>query len=400
MTTIRTREERQDAARLLLTKPLIVGATHPDELQLVRRHRDELTEDFRRLLGYRLVLEGSFARLYKGGLGRGRGRPLLRRSGAPVTPRTYAYLAITCAVLLTSRSQLLLSGLVDEVRTAAAEAGVELGNNSWSDRQAFVAALRHLVAWGVIEEDDGSVDGFASDPETEALLFVNRDIVRHLLAMPLRDVASPGHLVDQAAATSAVGGARHTVRRKLTEEAAVLADDLNPDEWSWLRQYQRREAKILEEAFGLELEVRAEGVAAIDPEGRLSDITFPGTGTLGQAALLTSAELARRLSPTTLPPPRDGVIASVDIPEGLVAEVVIDLLAEHGARWRNDYKEHPENLVSDVTDLLVAMGLVWRQGDSLRLRAVAARYRPQVSATQPAQPRLVDLPVLPDSRAC
>ena len=114
----------------------------------VRRHRDDLSRDARQLLGYRLVVESGFARLYKAGLVPNRARPLRRASGAPFSPRTYAYLALCCSVLLTGRQQVLLSGLVDDVRNAAVEAGVDLGGDSHADRQAFVAALRQLVAWG------------------------------------------------------------------------------------------------------------------------------------------------------------------------------------------------------------------------------------------------------------
>ena len=118
-------DECQDAMRLLLRHPLVTAdGPHADGLATVRRHRDRLSRDFRQLLGYRLVVESGFARLYKAGLGGRNGRPLLRPSGAPFSPRAYTYLALCCAVLLTSRQQVLLSSLVDEVRHAGTEAGI------------------------------------------------------------------------------------------------------------------------------------------------------------------------------------------------------------------------------------------------------------------------------------
>lgn len=373
------REELQDAARLLLAHPLLTATgAHAAGFRLVRRHRQRLVEDFRQLLGYRLVVEAGFARLYKGGLGSHRGRPLLRSTGAPFQPRGYVYLTLTCAVLLTSRSQILLSGLVEEIRSAAAEADIDLGGDSMTERRALVSALRQLVAWGVLEEDDGSVDDYANDSGSEALLFVNRDLVRHLLAVALREVSGPEQLIALAAEPGAVGGPRHAVRRRIVEEPAVLSEDLDDGEWAWLRQYQRREAQILEESFGLDLEVRAEGVAAIDPQGSLSDLPFPGTGTLGQAALLAVAELVRRHAPAQVPQPREGTLDSVEVTDGEILDIVSRLVEVHRRRWRKDYVERPHALAADVTDLLAAMGLIDRDRGRLRLRAVAARYRPTV----------------------
>ncbi len=370
--------ERQDALRLLLRHPLVTAdGTHAEGFRLVRRHRDQLARDVRQLLGYRLVVEAGFARLYKAGLGAGRARPLRRASGSPFSPRAYGYLALCCAVLLAGRQQVLLSDLVEQVRNAAGEAGIELGHDSHADRRAFVAPLRQLLGWGVLVEDDGTVGAFADDAAAEALLYVRRELVRHLLAVPLREVEHPDELVRLAAEPGVGAGARHRVRRLLAEEPAVLADDVDEESWAWLRQSQRREERAFGELFGLELEIRAEGVAAIDPRDELTDEPFPRGGTLGHAALLAVSELARRLRPESTS--RDEVVPAVPVPAGLLDEVVAALLARHGRRWRRDYVDHPERLPRDVEDLLVAVGLLRRApGGALHLTAVANRYAPEV----------------------
>jgi uncharacterized protein (TIGR02678 family) len=375
--TDRDEQERQDALRLLLQHPLVTAdGPHAEGFELVRRHRDTLASEVRQVFGYRLVVEAGFARLYKAGLGPHRPRPLLRASGAPFSPRAYAYLALCCAVLLTSRQQVLLSSLVEHVRHAATEAGLPWGDDSMADRRAFVAAVRHLVELGVIVEDDGSVAAFADNADAEALLFVRRELVRHLLAVPLREVESPHELVHLAAAPSLGGGARHRVRRLLVEEPAVLAGDVDEESWAWLRQSQRREAVVLGELTGLQLEIRAEGVAAIDPRDELTDISFPRGGTLGHAALLTIAELAGSARPATAM--ADAAVAWVPVADGALGEVVERLLARHGRRWRNEYVEHPDRLVADVEDLLVAMRLLRRRHGVLELSALARRYAPAV----------------------
>jgi len=387
--------ERQDALQLLLRHPLITAdGPHAEAFELVRRHRDDLARDVRQLLGYRLVVEPGFARLYKAGLGAGRSRPLRRTTGTPFSPRTYTYLALCCSVLLTARQQVLLSSLAEQVRTAATEAGVDLGDDTRSDRRAFGAALRQLVAWGVLVEDDGTVATFADDPAAEALLYVRRDLVRHLLAVPLREVADPDELVRLSAEPGVGAGARHRVRRLLVEEPAVLADDVDDESWAWLRQSQRREARLFAEMFGLELEIRAEGVAAVDPRDELTDQPFPRGGTLGYAALLAVSELARRLRPETMG--RDEVVATVPVPHGLLDEVVAELLERHRQRWKQDYVDRPERLPRDVEDLLVAMGLLRRgPGDELRLAAVANRYAPEVVVARAADALSFDTPEPP-----
>ena len=374
----RDADERQDALRHLLRHPLIIdGGPDAEAFRLVRRHRDQLGRDVRQVLGYRLVIEATFARLYKTGLGAGRARPLRRASGALFSPRTYAYLALCCSALLTGRQQILLSALAEQVRHGAAEAGIDLGYDNHADRRAFVAALRQLVLWGVLVEDDGSVGAFADDAGTEALLFVRRDLVRHLLAVPLREVEQPEELVRLAAEPGAGAGARHRVRRLLVEEPAVLADDVDEESWAWLRQSQRREARTFSDLFGLELEIRAEGVAAIDPRDELTDEAFPRGGTLGHAALLVVSELACRMRPDATR--RDELTATVAVPDGMLDVVVAAVHERHGRRWKQDYLDHPGQLPRDVEDLLVAMGLLRREpGGQLHLTAVANRYAPEV----------------------
>ena len=90
-------DERRDAARLLLSTPLVLAERDPEGHRCIRRHADTLAAMFRNYLGYRLVVEAQFARLYKAGLGYA-GRPLLRRSKATFSPRDYTYLALLCAV--------------------------------------------------------------------------------------------------------------------------------------------------------------------------------------------------------------------------------------------------------------------------------------------------------------
>jgi uncharacterized protein (TIGR02678 family) len=367
--------ERRTAIRLLLRKPLVTSATHPDEFPLIRRHADELAKQFSQVLGYRLTVEPGFARLHKAGLGRDAGRRLDRGSGAPFTPRTYAYLALALAALVTAPEQLLLSEVVARTRAAAAEAGIDLGEpNRVTERRALVAALKQLTAWRVLTEDEGSVDSYAGDDEADALLTIDREIARRLVSGPVSQSATPDDLIEKAA-HPAEAGPRHRVRRLLVETPVVYVDDLTEDERDWLRRSQRREQRILEDFTGLRAEIRAEGVALIDPEQELTDTQFPGTGTVAWAALLLVGKLAAELAPAS------GTVG-IAIPAGRAEEHLRLLTEEHRNAWSRELTGAPALLTDAVLDLLHRMRLIRpaRPPETgWLLTAAAARYAPEVT---------------------
>ncbi|HEY3687517.1 MAG TPA: TIGR02678 family protein [Streptosporangiaceae bacterium] len=377
--------ERRAVARLLLRCPLVTPGSHPEEFALVRRHADWLVRQFHQVLGYRLTVEGRFARLHKPGPGAGAGRRLERTGGGPFTPRAYAYLALALSVLVTAPEQLLLSELVTRTRAAAAEAGVDLGEpNRPAERRALVAALRQLTEWRVLREDEGTVDRFATDDgESEALLGIDREIARRLVSGPLTRVADAGELV-AAATDPGPGGTRHAVRRRLVESPVVYLDELTDDQRAWLRREQRAEQRLFEDFLGLDTEIRAEGAAMLDPAGELTDLEFPGTGTVPQAALLLVERLLADLRPTPDGPVPIGVHVSAAAIEGILA----DLVTAHGTHWARAHVDHPDLLFDAVTGLLIRMKLLARDpsGDTWTLRAAAARYRPDI-ASAPKEPR-------------
>jgi uncharacterized protein (TIGR02678 family) len=371
-------DDVRDAARRLLRTPVVLASVAPELHRNVRRNEDDRASMFRTYLGYRLQVDARIARLYKAGLDPAVSRPLTRAPNLPFTPRDYTYLALICGVLLTTRSQLLLSALVEDVRQAAVEAGVDAGVDSLVERRALVHALRYLIELGAVTEDAGSVGGFADDSAAEALLWIERDAIRAVLSTPLREVDAPADLIRTAARVD-TDSLRHAVRRKIVENPVVMLDELTDTEVAWLRQDQRREAQILERNLGLILEIRAEGVAAIDPADELTDIHFPGDGTRAQAALLTVGKLVTEFKPSAT-----SRAPAVAVPLGAVESIVNDLVAVHRSRWSKEYVEHPDRLTADVEELLAGTGLLRRCADGARhLTAVAARYTPEPIIEEP-----------------
>lgn len=363
--------ERRTAARLLLAHPLVASdGPHADLFPLIRRHADWLGKRFQQVLGYRLLVDSSFARLFKAGLGAGSGHRLERSTGTPFTPHTYACLALALSVLVTAPEQMLLSHLVADIRAAAADAGIELEETGRAaGKRTLAAALRRLVEWGVLIETEGQVAAIAQEAGGEALITVDRELARVIVAGPLAQARDGADLVRRAA-DPGFSGPRTYVRRMLVETPVVHLDELTDAERDWLRTRQRREAQAFSELLGLEMEIRAEGVALVDPEEELTDLHLPGTGTVAQAALLLAERLVERLQPQEPGHPATGgtLVIGVAVPDSLVDEVLAELIAEYGQRsnWQRGYLEDLPSLREAVLDLLVRMRLLARTG---RLRA-------------------------------
>ncbi|MEU2267565.1 TIGR02678 family protein [Streptomyces olindensis] len=359
--------ERRTAARLLLAHPLVTAdGPHADLFPLIRRHADWLGKRFQQVLSYRLLVDSSYARLFKAGLGAGAGHRLERSTGTPFTPHTYACLALALSVLVTAPEQMLLSQLVADVRAAAADAGIELeGTERAAGKRTLVAALRQLVEWGVLIETEGHVTALAQEAGGEALITVDRELARVVVAGPLAQSRDGADLVRRAA-DPGFGGPRTYVRRMLVETPFVLLDELTDAERDWLRTRQRREAQAFSELLGLETEIRAEGVALVDPEEELTDLHLPGTGTVAQAALLLVERLVERLRPQEPGHPATGgsLVIGVAVPDGLVDELLTELVAEYGQRsnWQRGYLEDPPALRVAVLDLLARMRLMTPAG--------------------------------------
>lgn len=369
--------ERRRAARALLAVPILTARTHPDDLALVRRHAVALKSTFLSMLGYPLVVESHFARLVKGPLSaQAPTRPARRRSGAEFTPRTYAFVALACAGLLAPDvgEQVLVSSLVEQLRADAAGAAI-IVDDEQADRRHFVAAIELLVDWGVLAETDGTVAAWG-ERRDEALLTVNRSLLPHILARPLHSLTGPALLwaLDPAEPEQP----RRTLRRKLVENPLVHREDLTEGERDALSRERTELTRLLDEHFGLSLEVRAEGALAYDTDGELTDVDFPGSGTIRQAALLLLDALIDRARPkagaevTVADRPVPGVRTSWRV----VDEELADLAARNKKVWRADRVDDLPKLRADVVATLAGMSLVTETPDGLAIHPAAARYRP------------------------
>ena len=441
----------QKAVRLVLRHPLVTPG-YPDKAALatVRRWAEQLRTDLMEVLGYGLITTADTARLQRAQDDLDATRPALTRAGRPFDRRRYAYLILTLAAVGRHGAQVALGELADAVAADAVRIdGLGLDTARKADRDAFVDAVTWLTERGALTLADGSAAAWAGDPErAEALYDIDREILLavHHPTRVLQHLSSVTALLD---AGSALGmsagraaqrrGQARRARRLVLENPVAYYADADAELLGQLRAPAL--AEDLECLTGLTVERRAEGVALIDTSGRLSDIRFPGGGTVAQAALLLAARISAaaqrtgRQAPELLPAPTaaerlaaragriDGalparsVIAEFAEPdEGAAYEThdeageergeirypfvtdswlrgrLKEITGEYGAGFAADLRGDPDRLLAQALDLLTAMSLITRvDGGALalpliaRYRGVTARVKTRMAVQPPAQ---------------
>lgn len=374
-TASQTSRERREAARALLMHPLLT-TDHAEELALVRLHAAALRSMFKFTLDYHLVVEPTFARLIKGPVSSdGPVRPARRPDGQAFTPMTYTLLSLLCAALLVpgTGDQILISALIEQVRSDAATIGLRIGD-TLPERRAMVTAIGQLVVWGVLAETDGTAGGWG-ERRDEALLTIHRPALPHLLARPLSGLS---HADELLAHDPRLGDQpRRSLRRKLVENPLVRREDLTDAERDVLSRERSELTRVLSENFGLALEVRAEGALAFDPAGDLTDVGFPGNGRIKQAALLLVGELIERRAPE----PLEKLTATWNDVDAVLA----GLTSRYARAWGENAAEEPGGLRDDVVRVLCETGLAEVTETGLLVHPAAARYRPLPCTAPPTR---------------
>jgi uncharacterized protein (TIGR02678 family) len=384
--------ERSRAVRSLLAEPLLDAEAHPDEFRLVARHASWLVDYFEKTCGWSLTVDAAsgFARLSKRAVEVDVSRPLRRTRGgsAPFDRRRYQLLCLVCAELV--RHPVTTVGLL----AAAVAADATLDTSRQSERAAFVDALRALIGWGAVRATTGEVEEFVDRERANALLNADTARLHRLLVC----AAAPSSLPDSldvedvtarllseprygaASDDDAAGGggeearnrwARHRLGRRLLDDPVLYVDDLTVVERTYLASPSgRRWVRDRAQEAGFELEERAEGVVAVDPEPIATDRQFPAPlGNVHQLALL----LVDRLVVTGTNGRRTlGRLT----PAQLRREVETVLARFRG--WAKGQRDDggPDRLAREAVDLLVSFGLARVEADGTVVALPAlARYR-------------------------
>lgn len=364
-------DERRRAVRALLRKPLLVAESDPDAVTLTRRHREALVAWFQGELGYRLVVENDFARLHKlPAPVRATRRRLLTRNGQEFDPRRYSLFCLILAALEQAGEQTTLERLAEAVKLHAADLiGFELDFDRIPDRRAFTQAVQVAADLGIVDLRDGDEERFARREEGgDALYQVRHRRLAQVLSapMPPSSVESPAEITTEAYPDTSEGRARisrHRVTRALVEDPVCYLDELSEDDRAYFISQRPRIFRQLERMCGFDMELRKEGVAAIDSEGDTTDLAFPAEGTVAHAALLIADELSRRRR------------AGVDTSTLLELESYTgSLVVRYKKNWRADLVVDVRELVRLALDRLEAFRLVTHVEDGVRALPAIARF--------------------------
>jgi len=292
----------QHAVRLVLTHDVITATRpRPGVLEQVLRWADQMTADFRELLGYTLIATTRQVRLSRrlDSLDPTQSAVFSARSGRPFDRRRLAYLCLVLASFQRSRVEISLADLVRGFTPAAnAIDGLGFDPTVTAHKAAVVDVLDWLADRGALRLSDGSLESWAADTERgDALYDIDHDICATLFrpARPLQHLTSAAGLLDStfvsAKRTAQREAAAQRAARALLEHPVVYYAQVEPEIAEVLRQ--SGVAADLSRLTGLAAERRAEGIMLADAGGRFADRPFPGRGgAVNRAAGLLLAKIA------------------------------------------------------------------------------------------------------------
>jgi uncharacterized protein (TIGR02678 family) len=373
-------EEQRKAARALLRRPLLrASGPEPESFVLVRRHAAALREWFDRNTGWRLLVDSEVARLVKAAAGTDDHTHPARelRTGQPFSRRRYVLVCLALAALERADTQVTLGRLAEQVVLGAVDpelgaAGVVFTLDSRDQRADLAAVVRLLLDLGVLSRVAGDEDAFVKDTG-DALYDVERRVLATMLVTPRGP--STVEAADFAARLAAVTGEatpgtdelrnrtlRHRLTRRLLDDPVLYYDELDEDEVAYLASQRAAITARITELTGLVAEVRAEGVAMVDPGDDLSDVRMPDSGTDGHVTLLLAEYLAARMGRP--------------VPVGELHGHVQELAVRHRSYWRRNATDPgaEAELTAVALSRLEALRLVRRHAGEVTGRPALARY--------------------------
>jgi len=300
LTASRTDEFRR-GARALLRRPIVRAiGQQADDFTLIRRHAAELRTWFDRNTGWRLLVDSEVARLVKSAA-------TTDDHTHPARDVRYVLVCLALAVLERADSQITLGRLAEQVVLGASDpelidAGVEFTLQGRDERGDLVSVVRLLLDLGVLSRVAGDEDAFVKDTG-DALYDVERRVLAALLAAPRGPSTVRAEQFEDRLRTLTAElppttddlrnqRHRHRLTRRLLDEPVLYYDELDEAENAYLTSQRGAITARITELTGLVAEVRAEGIAMVDPFDDLTDVRMPESGTEGHVTLLLAEYLS------------------------------------------------------------------------------------------------------------
>ncbi|MBF9132618.1 TIGR02678 family protein [Plantactinospora sp. S1510] len=300
----------RQAARILLARPLLVaGLADDEEFQLVRSYAAELREWFERETGWRLVADAQTIRLMKLTADPHDETHPARdpRAKTPFSRQRYVLTCLALAVLERADGQVTLGRLAEEIMLAAAEpalagTGFTFTLQRRERRADMVAVVRLLLRWGVLRRVAGDEDAYLGG-SGDVLYDVDRRVISGLLA-----AARGPSMISESTPAGRLGALtqdvvldiddarnralRHRLTRLLLEQPVLYYDELSDPERAYLTSQRFALVNRITQLTGLVAEVRAEGIALVDPADELTDVRMPAEGMQSHLTLLLAERIA------------------------------------------------------------------------------------------------------------
>jgi uncharacterized protein (TIGR02678 family) len=374
-------EDRRRCVRALLRHPLLTPEG-PDQqaFTLSRRHAAWLGDWFASLAGWTLQADHAVIRLKKvpGDLSDATRGAIAK---VPFGRRRYVLTCLALAALERAEAQVTLGWLVERVVSLAAdpvlgEAGITFELDSQEERRDLVAVARLLLDVRVLARVAGDEQAFIAR-SGDALYDVNRRVLASLL------VAKRGaSMVTEPALSGRMGALiaearpeteearnreiRHRLVRRLLDDPVLYYADLTEEERAYLSSQRGPLLRRLADGTGFVPEVRAEGIALLDPSGDATDLGMPEEGTDGHATLLVAEYLAAAL--------REQPGTPVGVPE--LHRHIAAVARQHKMHWRKGATEPgaERDLAEGALHRLTALRLIRRDGEVVVPLPALARY--------------------------
>ena len=376
-------EERQMAVRALLETPLI-PASNPRHA-MIRKHGEWVKDWFSHHAQWHLTVTLEAARLRKTPADPNDDtRPCRNpKTGTPLTRRGYVYLCLALATLVRADRQTTLGNIAREIGSHLRaeprfeQCGIQSELDNRDDRRDLVGAIRLLLAWGVLTRIHDDEDRFVGDRNADALYNVNRPVLSRIMAATNPPSLSRAEDFEERLLSiseirfeeSDEGQNRRwrvKIFRSLLDDPVLYYHTLSADERTYLDRQRGSILSAIEQATGLVREVRAEGIAMVDPNGRLTDYRLPEEGTEGHLTLLIAEHLAAKM--------RAQAAHATTIDE--LIDFTRDCIRTHRKRWRKDVVQPGQDrvLTEEIIRRLRALSLVTRQENQILPQPALGRY--------------------------
>ncbi|SIT03325.1 MULTISPECIES: TIGR02678 family protein [Alicyclobacillus] len=378
------REELQQAARLLLSRPWVTKEQQPEEYRLVHRHQHALRDWFQKMAGWALVVTSEIAKLEK--------QPAVHRPWMRIDeflhPRDYALFAYALWFLegRQREEQFLLSELIDAIGEESRRNGDELDWTNYDHRLSMVRALKKLRDLGVLQAVDGEENAWARD-DTQNVLYEATRLARYVMNRFPRDFASYQTIDELYEADIFMGSdgsseweswatahRRHRVIRRFLVEPVVYDADFSEEERRYVQTQRSFLVDRIEQLTGLMGRRFREGLLFTWPDLRGEFEWFPGESTLSDVCLLVANVLVERIREkhASLAPAEHG---RYHVPLGELEALILELRNIHGPRWSKELREKAvAALTRDVLAMMSEWHLVAWDGADVWLLPALSRY--------------------------